>query len=55
MANPETCKRGWTRALARLFRLGNIPGPDGSRKRWHSRVFRDTFVVELPLAGTTID
>jgi integrase/recombinase XerD len=51
----ETCKRGWTRALARLFKLANIQRPDGSRKRCHSHMFRDTFAVELLLAGIPID
>jgi integrase len=52
---PETCKRGWTRALARLFKLAQIKGPDGSPKRCHSHMFRDTFAVELLLAGVPID
>jgi integrase len=51
----ETCKRGWTRALARLFKLANLQGPDGSNKRCHSHMFRDTFAVELLLAGISID
>jgi integrase/recombinase XerD len=53
--DPETCKRGWTRALARLFRIAQIQRPDGSLKRCHSHMFRDTFAVELLLAGVSID
>jgi integrase len=53
--DPETCKRGWTRALARLFRIAQIQRPDGSLKRCHSHMFRDTFAVELLLAGVPID
>ena len=53
--DPETCKRGWTRSLARLFKLADIQKPDGAKKRCHSHMFRDTFAVELLLAGTTID
>jgi integrase len=53
--DPETCKRGWTRALTRLFKLANIQRPDKSKKRCHSHMFRDTFAVELLLAGITID
>jgi integrase/recombinase XerD len=53
--DPETCKRGWTRALARLFKLANLQAPDGAKKRCHSHMFRDTFAVELLLAGVPID
>lgn len=53
--DPETCKRGWSRALARLFKLAEIKQPDDSRKRCHSHMFRDTFAVELLLAGVPID
>jgi integrase/recombinase XerD len=53
--DPETCKRGWTRALAKLFKLANIQSPDGEKKRCHSHMFRDTFAVELLLAGVPID
>jgi len=53
--DPETCKRGWTRALARLFKVADIKNPDDSPKRCHSHMFRDTFAVELLLAGVPID
>ena len=53
--DPETCKRCWTRALARLFKLTAIKRPDDSLKRCHSHMFRDTFAVELLLAGVPID
>jgi len=53
--DPETCKRGWTRALARLFKVAEIKKPDHSLKRCHSHMFRDTFAVELLLAGVPID
>lgn len=53
--DPETCKRGWTRALARLFKTAQIKRPDGSMKRCHSHMFRDTFAVELLLADVPID
>jgi integrase/recombinase XerD len=53
--DPTTCKRGWTRALARLFKLANIQKPDKPPKRCHSHMFRDTFAVELLLAGVPID
>jgi integrase/recombinase XerD len=53
--DPATCKRGWTRALARLFKLANIQKPDKTPKRCHSHMLRDTFAVELLLAGVPID
>lgn len=53
--DPETCKRCWTRALARLFKVAQIKRPDGSIKRCHSHMFRDTFAVELLLSGVPID
>lgn len=51
----ETCKRCWTRALARLFKVAEIKRPDRSVKRCHSHMFRDTFAVELLLSGVPID
>ena len=51
----ETCKRGWTRTLARLFAIANLHSPDETPKRCHSHMFRDTFAIELLLAGVTID
>jgi integrase len=53
--DPETCKRCWTRALARLFKVAEIKRLDGSVKRCHSHMFRDTFAVELLLSGVPID
>ncbi|MBZ5655503.1 MAG: tyrosine-type recombinase/integrase [Acidobacteriia bacterium] len=53
--DPETCKRCWTRALARLFRVAQMKRPDGSVKRCHSHMLRDTFAVELLLSGVPID
>lgn len=55
IGDPETCKRCWTRALARLFKTAEIKRPDGSVKRCHSHMFRDTFAVELLLADVPID
>lgn len=53
--DPETCKRCWTRALARLFKVAELKRLDGSIKRCHSHMFRDTFAVELLLSGVPID
>lgn len=51
----QTCKRGWTRSLALLFKIAALKNPNGTLKRCHSHMFRDTFAVELLLAGVPID
>jgi integrase len=53
--DPETAKRGWVRSLALLFKNVALKNPDGTPKRCHSHMFRDTFAVELLLAGVPID
>jgi integrase len=53
--DPETAKRGWVRSLALLFKNTALKNPDGQPKRCHSHMFRDTFAVELLLAGVPID
>jgi hypothetical protein len=39
--------KGYQRSFRKLFRLADIRNPDGTRKRCHSHMFRDTFAVEL--------
>jgi integrase len=51
----ETIKRGWVCSLALLFKNAALKNPDGTLKRCHSHMFRDTFAVELLLAGVPID
>ncbi len=53
--DPETAKKGWQRAFRRLFRRAKIRQPDGTPKRCHPHMFRDTFAVELLLSGVPID
>jgi integrase len=53
--DPETAKKGWQRALRRLFKRAKIKKPDGTPKRCHPHMFRDTFAVELLLSGVPID
>jgi len=52
--DPETCKRCWIRALALLFKGAQIKRTDDTIKRCHSHMLRDTFAVELLLAGVPI-
>ncbi len=53
--DPETAKKGWQRAFRRLFRRAKIKKADGTPKRCHPHMFRDTFAVELLLSGVPID
>jgi integrase/recombinase XerD len=45
----------WSRALRRLFKLADIRKEDGTRKRCHAHMLRDTFAIEALLAGIPID
>ena len=52
---PKTAVADWQRAYRRLFEIADIRRPDGERKRCHPHMFRDTFAVEMLLAGVPID
>ena len=45
----------YERSFRKLFRLADVRHPDGSAKPCRSHMFRDTFAVELLLAGVPID
>jgi integrase len=47
--------KGYSRSLRKLFRITGLKNPDGTRKHCRSHMFRDTFAVELLLAGVPID
>jgi integrase/recombinase XerD len=47
----ESVLGAWHREFRKLFRVAAIRNPDGSLKRCHSHMLRDTFAVELVLAG----
>lgn len=53
--SPKSVVANWQRSYRRLFTLANITRPDGSAKRCHPHMFRDTFAVEMLLAGVPID
>lgn len=52
---PKTYVANWQRAYRRLFSVADIRKPDGTPKRCHCHMFRDTFAVEMLLAGVPID
>jgi integrase/recombinase XerD len=52
---PKSAVADWQRAYRRLFELVDIRRPDGQLKRCHPHMFRDTFAVEMLLAGVPID
>jgi integrase len=45
----------WQRSYRRLFELADIRKLDEKKKRCHPHMFRDTFAVEMLLAGVPID
>lgn len=53
--DPHTAKKAWQRSLRLLFRNLNLKTEDGQPKRCHPHMFRDTFAVELLLAGVSLD
>jgi integrase len=53
--SPKSVVANWQRSYRRLFTVANITKPDGSVKRCHPHMFRDTFAVEMLLAGVPID
>lgn len=52
---PKSAVADWQRAYRRLFELADIRKLDGELKRCHPHMFRDTFAVEMLLAGVPID
>jgi integrase len=53
--DPKSAIKAYQRSFWKLFNLADIKHPDESRKRCHPHMFRDTFAVELLLAGVPID
>jgi integrase/recombinase XerD len=53
--DPRSAAKDWQRSFRRLFNIANITKPDGTRKRCFPHMFRDTFAIELLLAGVPID
>ena len=45
----------WQRSFRRLFEVAGLKAADGTLKRCFPHMFRDTFAVEMLLAGVPID
>jgi integrase len=53
--DPRSAAKAFQRSFWKLLKLADIKKPDGARKRSHPHMFRDTFAVELLLAGVPLD
>jgi integrase len=51
----RSAAKAFQRSYWKLFKLADIQKPDGAPKRCHPHMFRDTFAVELLLAGVPLD
>lgn len=51
----STAVKYWEDAFRELFKIADIRKPDGTAKWCHSHMLRDTFAIELLLAGVPID
>jgi integrase len=53
--NPKTVVSNWQRSYSKLFKMAGLKEPDGSPKRCHAHMFRDTFAVEALLSGMRLE
>jgi integrase/recombinase XerD len=53
--SPKSVVGNWQRSFRRLFKIANLRGDDGSPKRCHPHMLRDTFAVEMLLAGVPLE
>lgn len=53
--HPKSAVADWQRSYRRLFELAELKKPDGTRKRCFPHMFRDTFAVEMLLAGVPLE
>jgi integrase len=53
--SPKTIVANWQRSYRKLFELAGIKAPDGTAKRCHPHMFRDTFAVESLLSGMRVE
>ena len=53
--SPKSVVGDWQRSFRRLFEIAKIQREDGSRKRCHPHMLRDTFAIEMLLAGVPLE
>jgi integrase/recombinase XerD len=53
--SPKSAVGNWQRSFRRLFKIANLRSDDGSPKRCHPHMLRDTFAVEMLLAGVPLE
>jgi integrase/recombinase XerD len=53
--SPKSVVGNWQRSFRRLFKIANIRREDGTPKRCHPHMLRDTFAVEMLLAGVPLE
>ena len=53
--DPKSAVADWQRSYRRLFKSADIRTADGERKRCHPHMFRDTFAVEMLMAGVPLE
>jgi integrase/recombinase XerD len=53
--NHKTITTNWQRSYGKLFKLAALKNADGTPKRCHPHMFRDTFAVEALLSGMRVD
>jgi integrase/recombinase XerD len=53
--NVKTIVTNWQRSYGKLFKVAALKAPDGTPKRCHPHMFRDTFAVESLLSGMRLE
>lgn len=53
--SPKSVVGNWQRSFRRLFEIADLRRDDGSLKRCHPHMLRDTFAVEMLLAGVPLE
>jgi integrase/recombinase XerD len=53
--SPKSVVGNWQRSFRRLFKIADLRNDDGAAKRSHPHMLRDTFAVEMLLAGIPLE
>jgi len=53
--SPKSVVGNWQRSFRRLFKIADLRNDDGAPKRSHPHMLRDTFAVEMLLAGIPLE